>query len=84
MVKYIEDQDIFKGLDLANFIVDNPLWYHKKGLSQTATGYGKKLTTTKMLLIGKRRYRIYCSCFSNCGSCYVLIKNERYYLKYSY
>ena len=28
-----------------NDIVDAPMWYHKKGLMQTATGYGRKLNT---------------------------------------
>ena len=26
-------------------IIDSPLWWHERGLMQTATGYGRKLTT---------------------------------------
>ena len=61
-----------------NAIYEKPLWYHKRGLMQTSTGYGRKLVTSKMLKIGKRSYRIYCHCFSNIGTCYIISKKQHY------
>jgi hypothetical protein len=78
MVKYIDDIINIK----PDMIVDRPLWYHKRGLMQTATGYGRKLVTSKMLKIGNRLHRIYCCIFSNCGTCYVIYNGEEFSLKY--
>jgi hypothetical protein len=52
---------------------DEPLWWHKQGLSYTASGYGKKIPTAKMVkLPGSKRWRrVYCCIFSNAGTCYV-------------
>lgn len=51
-----------------------PLWWHKQGLSPTASGYGRKLATELMVkLPGSPRWRrVYCCIFSNIGTCYVL------------
>ena len=48
--------------------------WQKKGLSYTATGYGRKIPTTKMVkLPGVNRWRrVYCCIYSNIGTCYVL------------
>ena len=50
-----------------------PLWWHEKGLSYTASGYGKKIPTPNMVkLPGSNRWRrVYCCIFSNAGTCYV-------------
>ena len=52
---------------------DAPLWWQEKGLSYTASGYGRKVPTTRMVrLPGDRRWRrVYCAIFSNAGTCYV-------------
>ena len=52
---------------------DAPLWWHLRGLSYTATGYGRKIPTRTMVkLPGSNRWRrVYCCCFSNSGTCYV-------------
>lgn len=57
-----------------------PLWFHLRGLSQTATGYGGKLTSRRMIRLerGTRWRRVYVACFSNSGTAYVLIKGIRY------
>jgi len=57
--------------------VNDPLWYHKQGLMQTATGYGSKLTTERKLKFNGREYRVYCSCFSNVGTVYIIVKGEK-------
>ena len=45
--------------------------WQKLGLQQTATGYGKKLTTPYKVSIGSRWYRVYCCIYSNSGLLYV-------------
>lgn len=60
-----------------------PLQWQKRGLMQTATGYGRKLTTRYMAVVGKRAYRVYATCFSNCASLWVTIKGVQYHLRES-
>lgn len=60
--------------------IDAPMWYHNKGLMQTATGYGRKLNTGKKALVGGREYRVYASCFSNVASLYIIIKGVKVYV----
>lgn len=59
------------------------LWWQKQGLQQTATGYGRKLTTEYMLRVpdSPRPYRVYAVCFSNVASFYILRKGERLFLR---
>jgi hypothetical protein len=46
-------------IDLENFETrERPLWYHLRGLMQTATGYGVKLTTPRMVRYNGRWRRI--------------------------
>lgn len=49
------------------------LWWHKRGLSFTRSGYGKRIPTPHMVKIpGSPRWRrVYCCIFSNAGTCYV-------------
>jgi hypothetical protein len=57
-----------------------PLWWHEKGLQQTATGYGCKLTTPyKVDYMGRKR-RVYARCISNVSSLYVIIRGKSYFL----
>ncbi len=60
--------------------IDAPLWYHTRGLMQTATGYGKKLNTGKKALAGNREYRVYATCNSNVSSCYIIIQGVKIYV----
>ena len=50
-----------------------PMWWHKRGLSQTASGYGIRLATPHLVqLPGSPRWRrVYCCIHSNAGTCYV-------------
>lgn len=56
--------------------------WQRAGLQQTASGYGKRLTSSYMLRIqGERVWRrIYVVCYSNAGSAYVVIKGQTFYL----
>ena len=57
--------------DLENKI--EPMPHHKAGLQWTATGYGRKIPTTRMVKLpgGKKWRRVYCCIYSNSGTCYV-------------
>ena len=60
-------------------LYDFPLWWHEKGLQQTATGYGLKLTTRyKVLFAGKLR-RVYCTQISNTGSLWVVVDGVKHF-----
>ena len=48
-----------------------PLWFHKKGLSQTASGYGRRLTAPWKVFYNNKWRRVYCCLFSNSGTCYI-------------
>lgn len=50
---------------------------------QGADGYGKKITTDICLKFRgeKKERRVYCICFSNSGTCYVIVKGQALYLK---
>lgn len=58
---------------------ESPLWFHKRNLMQTATGYGIKLATTTMVkTIDGHWHRIYVMTYSNCGTAYILRKGKRH------
>ena len=50
---------------------------------QGVDGYGRKITTDICLKFAgeKRERRVYCICFSNNGTCYVVVKGKPFYLK---
>lgn len=48
-----------------------PLWWHKQGLTQTATGYGKRIATATMVKYNGKWRRVYCCIYSNVGTCYI-------------
>lgn len=51
--------------------------WQKAGLTLRATGYGKKIPTTKVLHLFNRRYRIYVDQFSNAGTAYIIYQGEK-------
>ena len=59
-----------------------PLEWQEKGLQQTRTGYGMRLTSRWCLMLpDKRMRRIYITQISNAGSAWVMVRGERYYLR---
>lgn len=54
--------------------VEKMLEWQRRGLQYTATGYGTKIPTSKVIKWsdGKVR-RVYCDIYSNAGSCYCVI-----------
>ena len=59
------------------------LWWQKQGLQQTATGYGRKLTTVFILHLPNlpRAYRVSAICISNAASFYILKNGARLFLR---
>lgn len=70
-------------LDQSFDVKDAPLWFHKAGLSETATGYGRRLRSTRMIRIkGEKIWRrVYVMCYSNSGTAYVRIKGQQYIVR---
>jgi hypothetical protein len=57
-----------------------PLDWQKRGLSQTASGYGSKLTSSFKISYEGKLYRLYTICFSNSGSTYFTVKGRKIYV----
>lgn len=47
------------------------LKWQELGLSFTASGYGRRIPTSRMIRLGGRWRRVCCCIFSNAGTCYV-------------
>jgi len=52
-----------------------PLWFHTAGRQETATGYGRRLRSTRMIRFhGEKVWRrVYVCLISNAGTAYILI-----------
>jgi len=53
-----------------------PLWYHNRGLQQTASGYGRKLNSGMEAFHAGRWYRIYVCTVSNSGTAYIVTRGR--------
>lgn len=65
--------------DRSELIYDAPEWL-RRGLQQTASGYGRKLNSGLKISFNGRLYRIYVTCFSNAGSCWFVSNGSKYYV----
>jgi len=52
--------------------------WQKPGLSYT--GYGKRIPTCWVADFNGRTYRVYCTIYSNVGSCWIISKGVKYYI----
>ena len=50
---------------------EKPLWWQDKGLSYTASGYGRRIPTRYMVRLNGKWRRVYCCVFSNIGTLYI-------------
>lgn len=50
---------------------ETPLCWQTKGLTYTATGYGRRIPTRYMVQVHGRWRRVYCCQISNAGTCYI-------------
>lgn len=55
-----------------------PLWWQIQGLSYTASGYGSRIPTSRQVLYGNRWRRIYCTIYSNSGTCWIVVNGVRH------
>lgn len=79
-VKYFSDgieKSYLKAEIKESELIKKPLWFHKRNLIQTVSGYGKKLVTENMVKHNNRLYRIYCSICSNTGILYIISNKKR-------
>lgn len=55
-----------------------PLDWQKMGLQQTRSGYGAKLTSSRIAILpdGKRR-RVYVTCYSNAGTAWIIVNKKK-------
>ncbi len=62
-------------------LIDRPLWFHTAGRSETASGYGSRLTSRYVILLPgeKKPRRLYVIQYSNSGTHYVRIKGQPAY-----
>jgi len=58
-------------------VVNAPLWWHKQGLQQTASGYGSKLTSRFKVPYNGRLYRVYYICYSNLATYYIVSNGNK-------
>lgn len=56
-----------------------PEWM-RRGLQETASGYGKRLNSGWMIQFNGRLYRIYTTIYSNNGSCWFRTKGRTIYV----
>lgn len=58
--------------------LDRPLWWHTRGLTQTASGYGRALTTSRYVkLPDGRMRRVYVTQYSNAGTAWIRLDGVR-------
>lgn len=63
-----------------NELIHAPLPWQVLGLSQTASGYGAKLTTQNKVRYNGRDRRIYATIYGNNGSTWIQVKGQRIYV----
>ena len=61
-------------------VIVSMLWWQKKGLMKTATGYGSKIETIYKIKYRNRLYRLYCDIYSNSGVTYIISQGKKIYL----
>ena len=57
-----------------------PLPWQRRGLQQTASGYGAKLTSQYKLSFNGKLYRIYHSCYGNASSAWFVAKGRKIFV----
>lgn len=61
-------------------LVHSPLAWQVRGLQETISGYGSKLTSEYKLSFENRLYRVYHTCYGNSSSAYIIVRKRRIYL----
>lgn len=61
-------------------LVFAPLPWQERGLVQTRSGYGSKLTTQRKINFNGKLYRIYATCYSNVASNWFTVKGQKIFV----
>jgi len=61
-------------------LVDSPLDWMKRGLQETSSGYGGKLTSAYKVSFCGKLYRLYSTCYSNLASHWFTVKGEKIFV----
>lgn len=65
-------------LDVPYEFLYRPLWFHTQGLSETASGYGKRLRSPRCIKLPDGRIRrIYVTIYSNIGTAWIVLDGKR-------
>ena len=48
---------------------------------RTASGYGAKIPTSQMIKVENRWRRVYCTIYSNAGSCWITVDGEKLFIR---
>ena len=51
--------------------------WQERGLSYTASGYGSKIPTSRMVRVDNRWRRVYCTIYSNIGTCWFVQDKQK-------
>lgn len=79
---WIDDNGQVRYLPEPYTILDRPLWWHLYGLTQTASGYGRKLTSSRCVRLSNGRLRrIYVTAFSNSGTAWIVLNGLRHVVR---
>lgn len=62
--------------DKSELVRDEPEWM-KRGLQETASGYGNRLNSGLKIHFNGRLYRIYTTIWSNAGTSWFKVKGEK-------
>jgi hypothetical protein len=74
---YGDDRSYLKISADRDDLIDAPMWFHKKGLSETSTGYGKRLNSGYKISFNGKLYRVYVTIFSNSGTMWFTCKGRK-------
>lgn len=66
--------------DFHKELVYAPLDWQKRGLQETATGYGAKLTMSIKINFNGRLYRLYCTRYAGAGSVWFAAKGRKIFV----
>lgn len=58
-------------------LTEKLLWWQERNLSYTASGYGAKIPTRWVVNYAGRIRRVYCTIYSNIGTCWFMVKGKR-------
>lgn len=58
-------------------LTERLLPWQKRGLQYTASGYGTRIPTRWIVNYAGRTRRVYCTIYSNAGSCWIVVDGKK-------